>query len=73
MLYIVCDLIKYFICFRGVKEGCGLIVAEEHLTKYGTLDYEFIDKPETMNVHVFLVTHFSGVIKKTEGMEFILL
>lgn len=79
--FILYGLIKYVICFRQViylfhfhfrqvKEGCGLIIEEEDLTMYGTLDYEFLDKAETMYVHVFLVTHFSGVIKKTDGMAF---
>lgn len=84
ILYVLYGLIKYVIClrqvihlfhfhFRQVKEGCGLIIEEEDLTMYGTLDYEFLDKAETMYVHVFLVTHFSGVIKKTDGMAFIFL
>ena len=52
---------------REVQEESGIIVRE--LDKAGVLDFEFKDKDEILEVHIFHINKFEGEIKETEEMK----
>jgi len=56
-----------FLC-REVKEECGLDVDAENLEKVAEIDFEFLNDPVVLHVHVFKSKKFSGEVAETEEM-----
>lgn len=51
-----------------LTEECGL--KAHSLTKVGLLNFEFIDDPMKLEIHVFHTSDYSGTVVETEGMGF---
>lgn len=52
---------------REIKEEAGIDVGD--MEKVGVLDFNFKDKPDTFEVHIFKVREFTGEPKETEEMS----
>ena len=52
---------------REVQEEAGIEVKD--LSKMGILDFIFVDRPETLEVHVFRSQEFSGIPIESEEMK----
>lgn len=53
---------------RETKEECGLDVTVTNLDKVGVLQFEFVNEPQILEVHVFRTTQFSGEVTESEGI-----
>jgi len=52
---------------REIKEEAGIELTD--LEKVGIIDFEFIDNPEILEVHIFKSNNFNGVPTESEEMK----
>ena len=52
---------------RELQEEAGIVAAS--LTQVGRIDFDFVDDPVRLEVHVFLVDGFTGIPMETEEMR----
>lgn len=52
---------------RETKEECGIDVIVTNLDKVGVLQFEFVNEPQILEVHVFRTKRFSGKVTESEG------
>ena len=54
---------------REVKEECGLDLQSENVTYVGVIDFEFVNDPVHLEVHVFEAFKYSGTVTESEEMK----
>merc|ERR1712071_300091 len=54
---------------RELEEESGLIVLPADLVQIGVMEFEFVENPIPMQVHVFTTSSYSGNLVETEEMK----